>query len=25
VIFSGVFFSAERFPAMVQPFIKVLR
>src|SRR5713226_7901667 len=23
-IFSGVFFSAERFPAMVQPFIKVL-
>jgi ABC-2 type transport system permease protein len=23
-IFSGVFFSGERFPAMVQPFIKVL-
>ena len=23
-IFSGVFFSYERFPAMVQPFIKVL-
>jgi len=23
-IFSGVFFSNERFPAMVQPFIKAL-
>ena len=23
-IFSGVFFSAERFPARVQPFIKAL-
>jgi ABC-type polysaccharide/polyol phosphate export permease len=23
-IFSGVFFSAERFPAVVQPFIKAL-
>jgi len=23
-IFSGVFFSAERFPAVIQPFIKVL-
>ena len=23
-IFSGVFFSGERFPAMVQPFIKAL-
>src|SRR4029077_11128440 len=23
-IFSGVFFSSQRFPAMVQPFIKLL-
>jgi ABC-2 type transport system permease protein len=23
-VFSGVFFSSERFPAMLQPFIKVL-